>query len=133
MKGMDMVAELAQLGLDKVRINKDKLVAKLKENRSKHKEEFIAALQGWKTIVLVTLKKNLTLAEKDEEWHLSVSEEKPQDHTKDYDHVISLLEASVDDIVVISAQEFRQYHDDEWRWKGVHTEAFSNYSGAARR
>lgn len=123
-----MTALDAQLGLDKVRVKKDDLLKKLKENRSKHKEEHIEALKGWKEQVLFKMNENLDLAKNDEKWNLHINEEKPQDHTGDYDHVISLLEASIDDVVVITATEFRQYHDDQWRWKHDHMESVLNYT-----
>lgn len=122
----------AQLGLDKVRINKNKLLEKLRENLEKHQAEFKKSLAGWKLEVIEAMTKNLQLAKDDSEFNLNINLDRPYDHSEDYKHVISLLSASEDDIVVISANEFRQYHDDQWRWKGSHTEALMNYSAKLR-
>jgi hypothetical protein len=132
-KGFEPMMESAQLGLDKVRINKSKLLEKLQQNLEKHKAEFEDALAGWKREVVEEMSKNLALATKGEEFRLHVHLEKPHDHSEDYKHVISLLTASEDDIVVISAGEFRQYHDDQWRWKDSHTESVMNYSAKRLR
>jgi hypothetical protein len=127
----EMISD-AQLGLDKVRINKNKLLEKLRENLEKHQSEFKKSLAGWKIEAIEAMTKNLQLAKDDSEFNLSIHLDRPHDHSEDYRHVISLLSASEDDIVVISANEFRQYHDDQWRWKGSHTEALMNYSAKLR-
>jgi hypothetical protein len=122
----------ALIGLNRVQINKQKLLEKLKQNREKHKVEYEEALSGWKQDVIAEMEKNLVLA-KANEFHLHIHLEKPTDHSEDYDHVISLLSASEDEIVIISASEFRQYHEDQWRWRGGHEEAVMNYSKAHLR
>jgi hypothetical protein len=123
-----VVAEMAQLGLDKVRINKGPLLERLKANREKHKKEFGEALEGWKGEVILKMKEHLRLAQEEDTFELMIDLQKPRDYTKAYDRVITMLEASIDDVIVISDREFQQYHEDNWEWKAHHNMALDTYS-----
>lgn len=41
----------------------------------------------------------------------------PQNHAKDYDQVIAMLEMCVDDELSIRSDEFACYVMDDWDWK----------------
>ena len=41
----------------------------------------------------------------------------PQDHTADYDRVITMAEMSSDDTIQLSEDQFAMYVTDQWRWK----------------
>ena len=41
----------------------------------------------------------------------------PDDHTADYDRVITMAEMSVLDVVDLSEDEFGMYVMDQWHWK----------------
>lgn len=124
----DMAAPELQLGLSRVRVQKDALLKQLKENLEKHKVEFASALKGWKIEVIEEMERNFVAARGGKGFELHIEAEKPHDHSEDYDHVISLLTASMDDVIILSADEFRQYHDDQWHWKGRHRGLVDTYS-----
>jgi len=46
----------------------------------------------------------------------SINLVEPADHTEDYDRVLAMLEMSVDDTVILGAEEFSQYVLDRWTW-----------------
>ena len=128
-EGEDTVVALdAQLGLDKVRLDKDPLVERLKKNRDKHQEEYAEIVDGWKGEVILKMKKYLKQAQEENRFRLVIGLDKPVNHTEDYDHIIRMLEASVDDVIILTSREFRQYHEDEWHWKGEHQLAVQNFS-----
>ena len=41
----------------------------------------------------------------------------PEDHTRDYDRVISMLEMDLTDTVELSESDYSQYVLDDWQWK----------------
>jgi len=123
-----MAIETAQLGLDKVRLRKDALLEKLRSNLEKHRTEYTEALEGWKTAVIAEMEHNLDLARSAAEYKLHVRLERPEDYSADYAQVINLLEASVDEIIILRTVEFQQYHENNWAWSARHQDAVSNYS-----
>lgn len=50
----------------------------------------------------------------------------PEDHTDEYDKAIGMLEMSVDDTVLITHDEYRQYVLDEWFWKDRNLRALAS-------
>ena len=121
-----MTAELTQLGLDKVRLQKTALLEKMQANLKTHTAEYEEAHAIWGKVVIEKMAANLEQARADGEIVTGVYEPRePQNHAKEYERMISLLAASIDDTVVISAEEFRWYHDDEWSWKGRHVEEYN--------
>jgi hypothetical protein len=52
----------------------------------------------------------------------------PRDHTSDYDRVIMMLEMSVDDTIVLDANEFDQYVRDVWAWTHYDATTLGEYA-----
>lgn len=100
-------------GTNEVRIKRDELIEKLKENRDSHAQLYKDAMEGY----FVDTEKKLTkkLAElKAGKVLSSISFSIPRDHTKEYDRLIKMLEMSQDVELVLSSHEFNQYVLDEW-------------------
>lgn len=120
-----------QLGLSHVRLRKDTLLKQLERNLSKHSEEYIEARKLWRIEykeVIEKLTREMYANDDDSfEWprtlDLSVA---PVDHSEDYKQVISLLQASVDEELVITASEFAMFHDDHWKWKAQHERTYAS-------
>ncbi|MFI5387626.1 MAG: hypothetical protein ACHQ50_16075 [Fimbriimonadales bacterium] len=49
----------------------------------------------------------------------AVAMPEPEDHTRDYDRIVRMLEMSVDDVLVLSEYDFSQYVMDQWEWAGT--------------
>ena len=56
----------------------------------------------------------------------------PVDHTADYDRVMAMLEMSVDDTVILSAQEFNQFVLDDWEWSRLASYTNQCYAAGTR-
>lgn len=123
-----MAAPELQLGLDKVRVNKTVLIDRLHQNLESHQKEYTDAHAQWKKACIAKMEENLTEAKETGELNLYVSLSEPENHSEDYRRIISLLSASIDETLVISAREFRQYHDDEWGWTEQHKMSLDTYS-----
>jgi hypothetical protein len=101
-----------------VKIQKFKLTEILTKNRADHREIFLKAQEGYRAAVISLLDEQLKRARngKDADIQRFISITQPEDHTEDYDRVISMLEMSVDDTIEVSAEEFRNYVQDKWQW-----------------
>ncbi len=123
-----MAAAEAQLGLDKVRLNKTALLAVLRENLKKHSAEYKLAQAGWRVATIEAMTAELQKANAGEEFSANLETFPPSDYSGAYEKIIDLLSASVDDIIVLSVGEFDSYYRDQWSWKKSHTMSVTNYS-----
>lgn len=121
-------------------INKNVLLAKLRENREKHireynelyekyKEMAIEALNQAKKEALRTINAALSLMEKSsskEPAGLDIANLggffqyifKPENHEKDYDMAIAMIEVEVHEVIVLPADQFQCFYMDDWSWRG---------------
>jgi PP-loop superfamily ATP-utilizing enzyme len=111
----------------KITVNKAVLLAAITKNREVHEADFKEANSGFKVAVELKLREHLELLHKEGKAILSIKLEAPQEHTKDYDRVIRMLEMSVADEVTISEAQFRQYVMDDWDWKERFSTVSSSY------
>lgn len=131
---MEIIRELEMRGLDSVRVDKKQLLATLRQNHEKHKQEFAAAIEGWKAEVIGKLEKLLAEARDGTCFAHSVSLHvgKPEDHSEDYVRVIKLLEYSLDQELELSTEEFNRFVLDNWQWTQAFKAAAANYSNSTR-
>lgn len=101
-----------------VTIQKSKLTEILTKNRADHREIFLKAQEGYRAAVILLLDEQLKRARdgKDADIQKFIAVTQPEDHTEDYDRVLSMLEMSVDDTIEVTSEEFRNYVQDKWNW-----------------
>jgi tetratricopeptide (TPR) repeat protein len=112
------------------------LLEKLKSNRDTHRETYELARDGYRQQAIEMFKKELALAENGWEFRSSVYLEPPEDHTKDYDNAIEMLEMALKAVestvhpeaatIKITRKDFACYVRDDWGWKDAW---FANTSG----
>ena len=129
---MDAVME-GRCAMRKVKVKRDELLKKVRQNRVKHIEEYAQAVIGYKKKAIQAVEdatKRLTqrIGELKEGEVIKLSAitfdlRVPQNHSRDYDQVIAMLEMSVDPELEIQTDEFAMYVMDNWDWKEafVHT------------
>jgi hypothetical protein len=100
----------------KITVKKTELLLALVKNREGHRAEFLEAQHGFREAVIAELDKMLADARDLKPIRLTVSLPTPEDHTKDYDRVIRMLEMSVAEEIQISEQQFSWYVLNEWGW-----------------
>lgn len=110
-----------------VKVNKADLLKVIRENRTKHIEEFKEACDGYKEMALAKitdvmeelkgkigrLKEGQAIALMAVNFGLQV----PESHEAEYDTVIRMLEMSIDDTLLVRTDEFECYVMDRWDWK----------------
>lgn len=103
--------------MQNVNVKRVILLTKIRENRDKHRELFLKAQNGYRADVIEGLDQMLRDAREGKQIRRSLLIPEPQDHTKDYDRVITMLEMSVDDEIELDWHSFDQYVMDNWAWK----------------
>ena len=111
-----------------VKVRRADLVEKLQENRASHRGIVEKAWAGYKSKVISELEKALERAKKGDKSHIFISLPMPEDHTKDYDRVITMFQMSVDTEIVLSEADFNNYVMDQWGWTGSFTTTNSTYT-----
>lgn len=110
-----------------VEIGTEPLSKILKENRSKHREVFEKALEGYRAQVITHLGVMIEDAKAGRRILRHIELPEPVDQTRDYDRAIKMCELSVSPTVKLSEREFAQYVMDDWAWKEGFVNTASNY------
>lgn len=100
-----------------VSVDKKELLAQLKNNRERHGKIVAEARDGYIVKAREALEKRLGQLRDGKLVSLSFHLSPPQDHTKEYDTIIQMLELHIDDNVQLSASQVRNFFMDEWDWK----------------
>lgn len=116
-----------------MKFKKDELVTIVQKNRDAHRAIFEEALIGYKQKVIETLEATIEQAKRGEVRQIYVSFAKPDDHTRDYDRLLKMLDMTSEQDVELTEQQFGQYVLDDWDWKRQFITTNSAYSGTALR
>ncbi len=121
-----------------VKVSKNTLLSKVITNREKHIAAYDEAIAGYKEAALLAIEDavgklrrsidDLKLGEVITLAAVRFSLPVPENHEKDYDQVIAMLEMSVDDVLTIKSDEFACFVMDDWDWKEVFAATNKSYS-----
>jgi hypothetical protein len=115
-------------GLGSIKANKADLIAQIQKNRDAHREVFLKAHKAYGEALDKALEARLSAHRRGEHITLYFDLPEPEDHTKDYDVVLGMLNLSVDDQLVITDDQYRQFMLDDWGWKQVFEGTVSRYT-----
>lgn len=102
-----------------INIDRKILLAALKDNLDAHAAEYFDALADYKKHIANELAKAVIEAETlppEDVAKISVRFNPPQDHRKDYQDAIEMLEFSADDLINLDQESFKAYVKNEWSW-----------------
>jgi len=99
-------------GNRKIKVDKDKLIEKIKENKVKHIEEFNKAVIAYKKEALEQLAR-LTVNVNDGALDIKLNLITPVNNSENYDKIIEMFEWEVEEFVELEQQEFLEYVQDE--------------------
>lgn len=118
--------------MQSVVINKPDLLKVLQENRAAHREFFERAIDGWQILVQKKIEEIVERAKAGDYEHVFYQMVRPEDHTKDYDRAIRMLELDIHDTVRLAEAEFATYVQDDWGWKKQWATSNSAYFAASQ-
>ncbi len=115
-----------------VEVEVSALTYKLTQNRDAHRELFLEALDGYKLAMLAALETRIQQVMENKQVNQYLGLPEPEDHTADYDRVISMLSMHTKPTLVIGAGDYAQFVMDDWDWKRKWVASNSAYSAKIR-
>lgn len=103
--------------MNDIKVEKTRLLDALRANRDGHAAQYAKAKEGYLRTTKAKLNGLIERVAAGEVIGQQWIDPAPEDHTKDYDVVISMMEWSIGDEVVLTQSQFRQYVQDDWGWK----------------
>lgn len=113
------------------RIEKTQLLEVLASNRAKHRAIFEEAVEGYRKKAVEMLNANLDAIKANKNHRVGVYLQVPEDHTRDYDRIIKMVNMSTDDEIVLQETDFKSYVMDDWQWTQQFLASNSVYSASA--
>ena len=110
-----------------VRVDRDEFLVKVKANRERHRTVFDGALAGYSTRLTRELERRIHDLRRGRRIDQYIGLPEPEDHTDDYDRVITMAEMSVSDVLDLTEDEFGMYIMDQWQWKQSFSETADRY------
>jgi len=114
-----------------ITVRKDDLLKKLRENRDKHHTVFQASLRGYSEHCHEILAAHIRAIDSGRTPEIRITVARPEDHTRDYDRVIGMLEMHQGDTFALDEVMYAQYVDDDWGWKRQWLKLSSEYAAGA--
>ena len=128
-----------------VQVEKTRLLTTLHHNLSKHRSEYLTAVEGYHEKVDVLIRKLAETAmqatpdrrgpglDAIHEVHSDlVNLDRPANHSDSYEQAIALMEWETRENVELSINDFECYVRDNWTWMTSFKNSVSNYSGGRR-
>ena len=111
---------MKETGLKLVKVSKEKVLEKLKLNKVKHQQDYDVALLGWKTEIRENLERELQKVQDGNydklDFGFTFSCKKPENHIKEYEVIIGMLEMDENLSTILTDIDYRQYILNEWDW-----------------
>jgi len=121
-----------------VKVKREELLRKVKDNRALHINEYRAACEGYKEQAIARIDEiaaelrekiaNLKAGKVIDLVAVRFGLNAPKSYEKSYDQAIAMLEMSVDDEITLTDHEFAQYVLDDWEWQTEFKTQTMNYS-----
>lgn len=111
------------------RIQKEKLLALLEENKAEHIKEYKEAKRGFRKKAAGIFKKAMLDAKEGRKVKTYVSIAEPKDYSKDYDKAIKLITLCEDTILELNESQINNFIHNEWNWSGTFRSGVQGYSG----
>ncbi len=119
--------------MNPIKMNRVDLLAIVRENNTKHKVEYLEAVEDYKLVTVKQAKENLKLANTGDLEKIAQIRSMlpaPQSYEESYNRAIRMLELSIDVIIEIPEEVFNQLVLDEWHWKRGFTTMSTMYKSA---
>jgi hypothetical protein len=106
--------------MNAVKIDRLELLLIVRENKQKHIEDYLEAVEDFKLAAIAIATENLTLAtsgDVNQIVKMKGCPTKPVSFENSYTRAIRMLELSVENVISVEEDVFNQLVLDEWTWK----------------
>jgi uncharacterized protein YbjQ (UPF0145 family) len=114
--------------VDSVKVSKDELLAKLRENREKHEAEYEDAVLKHRGEAIAELQLRLQKIEAGGKIDLSFNLPTPKEFLESFDEAISMLEWEQSDEIELDQRDFQRYVLNKWEWGQLFAASTSLYN-----
>lgn len=105
--------------LQEVKVDREKLLGTLRENKAKHVAEYESAVEAYRDKAEKALRKRAIEIRDGKTLRKEVDDlPEPRSFVADYDRAIAMVEWSEEGQIVLEEQDFRAFVLDEWNWRG---------------
>jgi len=118
--------------VNKVTVSKTELRTAVATNRAAHRELFEEAIEGYRKAQIELLEKHIERLRKGRNMVHATYLPLPEDHTRDYDRILRMIDLHVHEEIDISQDDFAKYVMDDWEWRRAFLGTSANYSAKAR-
>lgn len=115
--------------MNKIMVPISKLKEHLEENREKHVKEVSAAKEAYMKEARARLEETIERIDEDHIVDFKPINElvAPNDHTKEYDTVIMMMEMTNETGIELTETEFKMYFQNDWPWSEMAMLANTQY------
>lgn len=117
--------------MNKVTVTKTELRVAVEKNRLNHRELFLEAIEGYRKKQVEIMERDIARLKAGRSLggihYLPV----PQDHTRDYDRVLKMIDMHAAETIDVSQEDFAKYVMDDWHWRREFLGTSSAYSEKA--
>lgn len=119
--------------MDDVKLNKDELIEKIRENMETHQATYEAAIEEFNRQQVELLEDMVAKARAGKPFdRLALSRlPVPENHMEDYRRALALLEMEVRKEIKLGPHEFNRYVLDEWEWTRNFAVNTASYAAAS--
>jgi hypothetical protein len=103
------------------------IVQRIQKNRDRHRNIYERAMEIYRERAIEQLNSFIDDLKAGKNPKLYINLPVPEDHTKDYDAMLDMLQTSTDPTVELDEQRFRQFVRDEWDWKAKFLGTVNSY------
>jgi hypothetical protein len=115
--------------LDTVKVEKDRLLSTLEENKAKHVSEYDEAVTEYRAQAEKALRKRASEIRDGGTLRKEIDDlPAPLSFAKDYDRAIQMVSWSTETELELDEQAFRAWVLDEWNWRGQFAGTTSLYN-----
>jgi hypothetical protein len=112
-----------------ITVKKDALLADIRKNFGKHRQILETANVAYRAKAIEELRANLEAAINQKPIRRGITCTEPENHTKEYETVIAMLEMCVADEITITERQFQCFVMDNWDWKSRFQASTAAYIG----
>lgn len=112
-----------------IKVDVNKLIVTLQENKAKHVETYNEAMKGFK----VDYEERLKVMLSNGRHELNINLVEPKSHEEDYDKLIRVLKMETEKTISIGSHELSRVINDEWDWKRGFDATSSLYLAKVRK
>lgn len=112
-----------------VRLDRDEFAATVQANRDHHRCIFEEALEGYRKRLMQELEHRVRDLKGGRRVDVYIRLPEPEDHTEDYDRILTMARMSVDDVIELTQDDFAMYVMDQWHWRRDFDATTGHYLG----